>query len=67
MAHKNYCMVSGILFLLVALAHLLRLAFGLQVQIDEYSVPMFVSWFGFIVPAALSFWAFRTARETTDG
>lgn len=63
MAHKKYCVVSGVLFSLVALAHLLRLAYGMTVQIDEITVPMFVSWVGFIVPAALSIWAFRISRS----
>jgi hypothetical protein len=62
MAHKTYCVVSGVLFALVALAHLLRLVYGLPVQIDEFPVPMFISWAGFIVPALLSFWAFRVSR-----
>ena len=63
MGHKEYCAVSGVLFALVALAHLLRIAYGMDVQIDDYSVPMFVSWIGFIVPGALAVWAFRTSRE----
>ena len=59
MNHKNYCLVSGVLFALVALAHLLRIVYGLPVQVDEYAVPMLVSWVGFVVPAALAIWAYR--------
>ena len=59
MEHKNYCVVSGALFSLVALAHLLRIAFGLAVQVDAYTVPMALSWVGFVVPGALAIWAFR--------
>lgn len=59
MGHKKYCVVSGALFSLVALAHLLRIINGMSVQVDEYAVPMFVSWIGFIIPAGLAFWAFR--------
>jgi hypothetical protein len=61
MGHKNYCVVSGTLFSLVALAHLLRIAFGLAVQVDGYTVSMGMSWFGLIVPGALAVWAFRIA------
>ncbi len=59
MGHKKYCVVSGVVFSLVALAHLLRMVYGMRVQIDEYAVPMSVSWVAFIVTAALASWAFR--------
>lgn len=59
MGGKKYCVVSGIVFSLVALAHLLRLIYGMSVQVDEYAVPMSVSWVGVIVTAALASWAFR--------
>lgn len=59
MGHKQYCIVSGTLFALVALAHLLRIVYGMSVQVDDYVVPMLVSWVGLIVPGALAFWAFR--------
>ncbi len=64
MGHKKYCIVSGVVFSLVALAHLLRMVYGMSVQIDEYAVPMSVSWVAFIVTAALVVWAFRIRRQT---
>jgi len=63
MKHSQYCVVSGLFFCLVALAHLLRIIYGLQVQIDDVVVPMVVSWVGFILPAAFAFWAFRVCRH----
>jgi len=65
MGHKKYCMASGALFSLVALAHLLRIIYGMSVLVDEYTVPMFASWLGFVVPAGLAFWAFRLATGET--
>ncbi|MDH3621901.1 MAG: hypothetical protein OER91_13475 [Gammaproteobacteria bacterium] len=62
MEHKNYCIVSGVLFSLVALAHLLRIVNGMSIQVDDYAVPMFVSWVALVVPAGLAFWAFRISR-----
>lgn len=62
MAYRQYCVLSGILFSLVALAHLLRILYSLPVLVDAYNVPMVFSWFGFVVPAALAVWAFRVAR-----
>ncbi len=63
MAHKQYCVVSGVLFCLVALAHIMRVAGGVSVVVEGIAIPMYVSWFAIIVPAALAIWAFRIARE----
>ncbi len=63
MAYRQYCLVTGILLFIVALAHLLRIIYGMPVVVDTYDVPMSVSWFGFVVPAALAFWAFRILRS----
>ena len=59
MGYRQYCMVSGVLFALVALAHLLRIVNDIPVLVDDYDVPMLLSWIGFAVPAGLAFWAFR--------
>jgi hypothetical protein len=64
MRHKEYCIVSGVLFTLVALAHLLRIVYGMSITVDDFAVPMLVSWVGLIVPAALATWAFRISRST---
>jgi len=63
MTFRNYCVVSGALFSLVAIAHLLRIIYGMSIVVDAYNVPMIVSWFGLVVPAALAFWAFRISRS----
>lgn len=62
MDYKKYCVVSGVLFTLVALAHLLRIVYDMSIQVDEVMVPMLFSWIGLVVPAALAFWAFRISR-----
>jgi hypothetical protein len=60
---KTYCAVSGLLFALVALAHLIRIINGMSVQVDNYAVPMLASWIGLVVPAGLAIWAFRLTRQ----
>ena len=62
MDHKRYCILSGVLFALVALAHLFRVVYSVSVQVDGFELPMFVSWVGFVIPAGLAFWAFRLSR-----
>lgn len=59
MARLDYLLISGTLFALVSFAHLLRLILALPVLIEDYAVPMYISWIGFIVPGLLAAWAFR--------
>ncbi len=61
MNRKNYCLISGTLFSLVAIAHLLRILSGASILVDDYAVPMFFSWVGLIVPGVLALWALRVA------
>ncbi len=63
MGHKKYCLVSGAIFSLVALAHLLRIVNDMSIQVDDYAVPMSVSWIGLIVTAGLAFWSFQISRR----
>lgn len=65
MGNKEYCVVSGVLFSLVALAHLLRIVYGMSILVDDVAVPMLVSWIGLFVPAILAVWAFRVSRRST--
>ena len=65
MAYRGYCVASGVLFSLVALAHLLRIMYGLSIQVEDVVVPMLASWIGLIVPAALAIWAFRITRGSS--
>ena len=56
-------MLSGVLFALVALAHLFRVVYSVSVQVDGFELPMFVSWVGFVIPAGLAVWAFQLSRR----
>lgn len=58
---RLYCRVTALLFALVAVAHVLRLAYGLSIRVDETSVPMLASWVASVVPGALAIWGFRLA------
>ncbi len=66
MSNKNYLLVSGTLFCLVSAAHLLRLLYALPITIEEYPLPMYMSWIGFLVPALLATWAFRLTRSAVQ-
>ena len=51
-----YFIVSGIVFGVVALWHVFRLALRWQIRINQREIPMWISVGGLIVAAGLSFW-----------
>ena len=55
--------VTAMLLILIALAHLLRFAFGLEVTVQGVTVPLWVSIFGTIVPAGLAVGIWREHRR----
>jgi hypothetical protein len=59
---RFYLRVSGTLFGLIALGHLLRLVYRVPAELGQWVVPLWVSVIGLLVPAALALWAFRLAR-----
>jgi hypothetical protein len=63
MTSKSYLTVTGLLFLVFAIAHLFRLIFALPVQIDDWTIPVWVSWLPFVGAAVLSIWGFRLTRS----
>ena len=63
MQQHPYLVVTGTIFGLVALVHLLRVVNGWSFEIGPWSLPMAASWIGTLVPAILCVWAFRLARD----
>ena len=56
---KGYLAISGGIFCLVALLHLMRIVFHVPVQIGAWSAPFWISWVGFAVTSGLCIWALR--------
>jgi hypothetical protein len=61
MRYKGYGIVSGVVFLAVAVAHLIRLFTHAEIQFGSHVVPMAASWAALIVAGLLSAWGFSTA------
>lgn len=62
MRDKPYLIISGILFSLVALGHLLRLVYQVPVQVGEWTLPQWPSALAVVVTFTLMVWAFRLAK-----
>jgi hypothetical protein len=54
---RMYAVVSGLIFAFVSLGHLLRLVFAWPITLGPYTVPLWLSWIGMFVTAALVVWA----------
>jgi hypothetical protein len=53
---KSYIAISAIIFVLVAIGHLVRIVQGWQVQLGDIGVAMSVSWIALVASAALAVW-----------
>lgn len=60
-SEKKLLFIVGVLFLIVAAIHLLRIALNLDLMLGDASVPMWVSWLGVLIPAYLSYCSFHFA------
>lgn len=57
---------SGFVFGIMALLHLIRIFYPFSLVVDQFSVPIYFSGFGFVFAGLLSSWMFYSARQGTD-
>ena len=60
---RAYCVVSGVIFALIAVLHLVRAVQALPVRIGDTAIPVSFSWLGLVVAGVLAAWAFASARR----
>lgn len=58
MKAKAYLIITGILFGIIAVVHLLRLIYQWPVQIGLVNMPVWASCAGLLIAAVLCVWAF---------
>lgn len=63
MSQKLFPLVAGLIFLVVAVMHALRLVFSWHVVFVGWSVPMWVSWIAFPVSGFLAYEGLRLSRR----
>ena len=59
---KNGTRLAIMMFTLVAIAHLLRIIYGIPVTIGEWFVPQWVSLCAIVVPALITTMLWRESR-----
>ncbi|MBI4101396.1 MAG: hypothetical protein HY443_00335 [Candidatus Nealsonbacteria bacterium] len=60
---KTYTLVTGVIFLTVALLHLSRIVSNWQVVLGDWTLPVWVSWLGLIVAGFLAFQGLKLSRK----
>ena len=60
---KTGTLIAFVLFILVALAHSLRLLMSTQIMIENWQVPMWISVLGVIVPAGVALLLYKESRN----
>jgi hypothetical protein len=63
MSARTYCVVSSLVFAVVALGHLVRAARGLPVTVGAWDVSVAISWVGGLAAAALAAWGMLASRR----
>lgn len=61
---KRPLIIAGIIFSIVALAHLLRVIYHLDIIIAGYTIPISVSIIAFFVAIILALWMFTSAAKS---
>ena len=64
MNQKTFSLVAGVFFLLIALAHVLRIVFSVSVVVQNTSIPMWVSVIAVVVAGYLAYAGLRLARRS---
>ncbi|MBI2475644.1 MAG: hypothetical protein HYV67_00150 [Candidatus Taylorbacteria bacterium] len=55
MTHKNFSLVSGAIFLLIAILHALRIYNGWPAQIGAVEIPVSLSWVALVIAGYLAY------------
>jgi uncharacterized membrane protein len=62
MKQPLYSALSGFIFLVVAIVHLVRAVLGWQLLIGSWIVPIWISWAGAVVATFLAYEGFKHSR-----
>ena len=64
MNQKTFSLVTGLIFLLIAVIHVLRLAFKWEAVLNGWVVPMWVSAVALLIAAYLAFEGLKLSRRS---
>lgn len=56
---RGYLQISGVIFGVIGLLHVVRLLLDWPAQVAGWAVPLWISWVAILAAGTLAFWAFR--------
>jgi hypothetical protein len=60
---RTFSITAGAIFALIALVHLVRIYLDWSIVIDNWSIPIWMSWIGFVVAGGLAYLGLRAVRR----
>jgi hypothetical protein len=64
MSERSYELIAGVIFLVIAIGHLLRVVFGVPFVVYDISIPMWASFVAAVVTGMLAYEGFHLARKS---
>jgi hypothetical protein len=62
-SERTLLWVAGVIFLVVAVGHLMQLMFNVHLILGDFKVPQWMSWLGILLTAYLSYSSFHFAKH----
>jgi uncharacterized membrane protein len=62
MNQRSFSLLAGIIFIIIALLHLLRILYGWEAVIGGWAVPKWISWAALAVAGYLGFEGLRLSK-----
>jgi hypothetical protein len=63
MNQRSFSLLAGIIFIIIALLHLLRIIYGWEAVIAGGTVPMWLSWVALVIAGYLGYEGFRLGMK----
>lgn len=63
MRERSYVFIAGVIFTIVAIAHLWRIFTGADLMLGDWDVPVWLSWFGVAATTYLAYMSFHLAAR----
>ncbi len=64
LSQTMFSATAGVIFLLIAVLHALRVVFGTEAVLEGWALPMWVSWVAALIAAYLAYQGFRLSKES---
>ena len=63
MKKESYVLTSGLIFLVVGIAHLWRAINNWEVFVEDWIIPIWVSWIAGVILIGMIIWAFNEYKK----